>query len=84
MASGLDQVLCGQKDQSSNSSPALSTGWAEPPVLCPVLGPQIRNDMEGLEHIQRRAIRGQGLEDKSCEEGLRELGLFILEKRRLT
>jgi len=62
----------------------LYSGVIAPGVLCQLWSPQHKKDMELWEQIQRRAKKMvRRLEHLSYEERLRELGLFILEKRRL-
>ena len=46
--------------------------------------PQYRRDMELLQHIQKRATEMiQGMEQPPYKDGLKELGVFTTQKRRL-
>lgn len=63
--------------------------------MCPLMKPHLwycvqfwslqhKRDMELLDQVQRKVMKMmRGLKHVSCEDRLREVGLFSLEKRRL-
>ena len=68
-----------QQGEGGDCAPLLSS--CEAPSGVQAWGPQYRKDVELLERVQRRATKMiRGLEQLYCEERLRELGLFSLEK----
>ena len=80
---GLHQKKGGQQGQGGDCPSLLCPCGASAGVLCPGLGLQHRKDVELLRRAQRTTKMIQELELLFCEDKLRELGLFSLEKRRL-
>ena len=79
---GLHQKKCGQLGEGS--APALLLGRPDLAYCIQVWSSQYRRDVDLLDRVQRRAANMiQGMEHLSFEDTLRELGPFILEKRRL-
>lgn len=72
-SSGLHQNHCGQQGERGDSAP--------PALLCPARGSLHRKDMDLLGWVQGRdpeVVRG--LQHLSCEQRLRELGSYSLQK----
>ena len=75
----------GQQVEEGDSAPLLYSGGRHLDYCIQLWSPQHRTDMDLLERVQKRSTKMiRGLEHLSCEEKLRELELFSLQKRGLS
>jgi len=74
----------GQQVKRGGSPPPLYSALPHQEDHVQLRGAQYKTDMDLLERVQRRATKTmRGLQHLSYEEGLRELGLFSTEEKRL-
>ncbi|KAJ7415268.1 hypothetical protein BTVI_38828 [Pitangus sulphuratus] len=72
------------KAEGDDSSLLLYSGRPHPEYCIQLWGPQNRKDRDLMKQVQRKVTKIiRRMENLSCEERLRDLGFFILEKRRL-
>ena len=54
---GLHQEKCDQQVKGGDSTPLLCSHETTPGILCPVLDPQHKKDMELLEQVKKSAMK---------------------------
>ena len=80
---GLHQKRGGQQTEEGDCPPLLCSSKAPSGVPCPGLGLPVHEGCGDVEADQRWSKITKGLKHISCEERLREMSLYHLEKRRV-